>query len=84
MDCNVYYRLINFTDMNNEIEQKEIKEISTGDLPDTVMKPDGYDRKTLPEPTAENMLIYMNKINELVAVVNKLERMNKGLIDALK
>lgn len=30
MDCNVYYRLINFTDMNNEIEQKEIKEISTG------------------------------------------------------
>lgn len=48
------------------------------------MKPDGYDRKTLPEPTAQNMLIYMNKINELVAVVNKLERMNKGLIDALK
>lgn len=73
--------------MNNENEQKEIKEIkeiSTWDLPDTVMKPDGYDRKTLPEPTAKNMLIYMNKINELVAIVNKLERMNKGLIDALK
>jgi hypothetical protein len=70
--------------MNNEIEQKEIKEISTWDLPDTVIKPDSYDRKTLPEPTAQNMLIYMNKINELVAVVNKLERMNRGLIDALK
>jgi hypothetical protein len=70
--------------MNNEIEQKEIKEISTWDLPDKVMKPDGYDRKTLPEATAENMLIYMNKINELVAVVNKLERLNKGLLGALK
>lgn len=70
--------------MNNEIEQNEIKEISTWDLPDTVMKLDDYNRKTLPKPTAQNMLIYMNKINELVAVVNKLERMNKGLIDALK
>ena len=80
----VCYRLINFMVMNNEIEQKEIKEISTWDLPDTVMKPDGYDRKTLPEPTAQNMLIYMEKINELVAVVNRLERTNKGLIDALK
>ncbi|MFA5234156.1 MAG: hypothetical protein WC390_07135 [Sulfurimonas sp.] len=63
--------------MKNEIEQKEIKEINAWDLPDTVTKPDGYDRKTLPEPTAQNMLIYMNKINELIAVVNKLERMNR-------
>lgn len=69
--------------MKTEIEQKEIKEISTWDLPDTVMKNDWDGRKTLPEPTAENMLIYMNKINELVAVVNKLERMNKSLIEEL-
>ena len=70
--------------MNNENDQNEIKELSNWDLPDTIMKPDGYGTKTLPEPTAQNMLIYMNKINELVSVVNRLERMNKSLIDSLK
>ena len=70
--------------MNNENDQNEIKELSTWDLPDTIMKPDGYDTKTLPEPTAKNMFIYMNKINELVSVVNRLEKVNKGLIDTLK
>lgn len=70
--------------MNSEFEQKVIKEIDVWDLNDKVYKPDGYDRKTLPEPTAENMLIFMKKINELITVVNKLQRMNNSLVDALK
>lgn len=35
-------------------------------MPDTVSKPDGWYRKTLPEATADNMQIMMGKINELV------------------
>jgi len=66
------------------IESTEVKKLSTWDLPDTVSKPDGYDRKTLPEATSENMMIYMDKINELTEVVNRLTELNKGLIEALK
>ena len=40
--------------------------------------------KTLPEATSDNMLIYMEKINELVAEVNNLKRINSGLTDAFK
>lgn len=65
-------------------EENDIKELSTWDLPDTASKPDGYEQKTLPEATSDNMLIYMEKINELVKEVNRLKRLNSGLMDALK
>ena len=65
-------------------EEEIIKKISTWSLVDIVHKPDGYDRKTLPKATSNNMLIYMEKINELVAEVNNLKRINSGLTDALK
>ena len=41
-------------------------------LPDCVYKPYGYDYKTLPEPTTENMKVLLDKIDELVEAVNKL------------
>jgi hypothetical protein len=63
---------------------REIIELSVWDMPDTVSKPDGWDRKTLPEATARNMKLYMDKINELVQTVNRLTETNKNLIDALK
>ena len=66
------------------LEKDKVKELSTWDLPDTVSKPDGYEIKTLPEATSDNMLIYMEKINELVKEVNRLKRLNSGLMDALK
>jgi hypothetical protein len=65
-------------------EEEIIKKIFTWSLLDIVHKPDGYDRKTLPKATSNNMLIYMEKINELVAEVNNLKRINSGLTDALK
>jgi hypothetical protein len=58
--------------MKGELKEKQIKKLSNWDLPDTVVKPDGYERTTLPSPTAENMLIYLEKINELVSLVNQL------------
>jgi len=66
--------------MTNLEERTGISELSPWDMPDTVSKPDGYDRKTLPEATAVNMMIMMNKINELVQEVNSLKQMNKDLI----
>jgi hypothetical protein len=65
-------------------EEEIIKKIFTWGLVDIVHKPDGYDRETLPEATSDNMLIYMEKINELVAEVNNLKRINSGLTDAFK
>lgn len=52
----------------------EIEKIRRYDLPDTVSKCDGYDTTTIPAATAENMLVYMDKINELIEKVNALER----------
>ena len=60
--------------MNNENEKGQIKELSTWNLPDVVSKSSGWVGEKFPEPTASNMLIYMNKINELVEAVNRLER----------
>lgn len=70
--------------MTTEENKTEITKLSAWDMPDTVSKPDGWDRKTLPEATAENMQIMMGKINELAKTVNKLTEANKHLIDALK
>ena len=70
--------------MITEENKTEIRELSAWNMPDTVSKPDGWDRKTLPEATADNMQIIMDKINELVQTVNRLTEANKHLIDALK
>ena len=70
--------------MITEENKTEIRELSAWNMPDTVSKPDGWDRKTLPEATADNMQIMMGKINELVQTVNRLTEANKHLIDALK
>ena len=70
--------------MTNLEEQIGISKLSSWDMPDTVGKADGYDIKQVPEATSDNMEMMMNKINELVQEVNRLSRMNKGLIDALK
>ena len=56
---------------------KDIKKISVWDMPNRVQIPDGYDRKTVPAATKENMEILVDKINELVRLVNELnEKLN--------
>ena len=65
-------------------EETGIKKLDSWDLPNTVKTDDGWESKTIPEATAKNMQIYMDKINELTDAVNSLTRMNKGLIEALK
>jgi hypothetical protein len=51
---------------------QKIKTISTFDMPDTVQKTSGYEYETVPEATSANMMVLMNKINELVSELNKL------------
>lgn len=70
--------------MTTEENKTEITKLSTWDMTDTVVKWVGYDQTTIPEPTARNMKLYMDKINELTEVVNKLTALNKVLIEALK
>lgn len=66
------------------LDREEIEKLSTWDMADTVGAWDGYDQTTIPEPTARNMKLYMDKINELTEAVNKLTAINKGLVDAMK
>jgi|TARA_B110000908_G_scaffold28866_1_gene33940 hypothetical protein len=51
-----------------------IEELSTWDSGETVTKDVGFDRVTMLEPTAKNMHRLMNKINELVVEINKLNK----------
>jgi hypothetical protein len=60
-------------------EIKEIKKLDTWDMSDTVCKPDGYDMTTIPDATSNNMLIYMEKINELTDVLNELTKAYNSL-----
>ena len=60
--------------MFEEVENTDIKEVSTWDSNDTVTKDVGFDRVTMLEPTAKNMHMLMLKINELVEEINKLKQ----------
>ena len=58
--------------MRNNMIQK-IDTISTLDMPNTVQKTSGYEYETVPEATSANMMVLMNKINELVNEINRLK-----------
>ncbi len=49
---------------------QKIDTISTFDMPNTVQKTSVYEYET--EATSANMMVLMNKINELVNEINKL------------
>lgn len=61
------------------IDIKEIEEISTFNMPNTKQVRDGYDWKSVPEPTPENMELMMDKINELTKTINQLMRISSGV-----
>ncbi len=63
--------------MKHKRKMELVKELWS--FPDTVHKHDGYDMKTLPEATADNMEILMNKINELIQEVNELKERNESI-----
>jgi len=46
--------------------------LSHWNFPERVNVPDGYDTKSVPDNTRANMEVLINKINELVKVVNQL------------
>ena len=56
-----------------ELKRKNIIEISTWQSIETTEKDMGFDRVTMLEPTPRNMHRLMEKINELVDLVNELK-----------
>ena len=60
--------------MFEEVENTDIKEVSTWDSVDTVTKDIGYDSVTMLAPSPRNMHRLMLKINELVEEINKLKQ----------
>ena len=55
---------------------KPTEELSMYDM-DSRQIPDGWDNKTVPDTTMENMEILVNKVNELVRIVNVLTEHNE-------
>ena len=53
-----------------------IKELELEDFSGTIINQDPELTNQMPQPTPENMLILMNKINELTLKVNELSRPN--------
>lgn len=53
--------------------EEEIELLRGWDFPSTVSVPDGYDWKQVPEATSSNMVVLMDKINELIEEINKLK-----------
>ena len=58
---------------------KELKKISVFDLPDTVMIPDGYDMKSVPDITQRNITYIIKEHNNLVDIVNLLLKNGQAL-----
>lgn len=54
-------------------QENRVKELFEWDFPNTVSIPDGYDLKTVPEATGGNVMVLMEKINELVQEINYLK-----------
>jgi len=50
-----------------------MEELCSWEFSDTKQVADGYDMKIVPEATSTNMVVLMDKINELVQVVNSLK-----------
>jgi len=59
--------------MPNKEYKKQIEELSSFDMPDTLTKRHGYDIKIMPVATSDNMNVMIDKINELVQAVNELK-----------
>ena len=60
-------------EIKTELKRKNIIEISTWDSIETTQKVDRDARVTMLEPTPRNMHRLMEKINELVDLVNELK-----------
>jgi len=60
--------------MPNKEYKKQIEELSSFDMPDTVTKRQGYDIKIMPGATSDNINFMIDKINELVQAVNELKK----------
>lgn len=69
--------------MTSILNSEGIQRLSAWDFPDTVHVPNGYNERQVAEATRENFQVLMEKVNEVIDVVNRLDRGHSGLLDAL-
>jgi hypothetical protein len=44
---------------------------------------DAINEITFPKPTSENMIILMNKVNEIIGMINGHSKLNEGILEIL-
>ena len=54
------------------MKPEQLKQLTDWDFTDVVYIPQGYDRTAIPEATAANMQILVEKYNELVDCLNQV------------
>lgn len=61
--------------MKNSLTEENvlIPNLSAWDFPATAYVPEGWDMTQIPKATDENILFLMNKLNEVIDVVNDLK-----------
>lgn len=64
--------------------QRKISKLDSWDFSDTKEIYQDYGRKSIPEATPRNMVILMDKINELTRVVNKFIELNPAMAAKLE
>ena len=55
-----------------EEEKEQIRTLSEWDFPDRKYVSDGYEMESVPEATSKNIVVLMNKINELIEIINQM------------
>ncbi len=51
------------------------KILTSWDFPDTVEKPDGYDTKSIPDITRDNLQVLIDEHNNMVEIINEVNSM---------
>ena len=57
----------------NKIRKPKI--LTSWDFPDTVEKPDGYDTKSIPDITRDNLQVLIDEHNNMVEIINEVNSM---------
>ena len=58
--------------LQKENKMRKPKILTSWDFPDTVEKPDGYDTKSIPDITRDNLQVLIDEHNNMVEIIKAL------------
>jgi hypothetical protein len=61
--------------LQKENKMRKPKILTSWDFPDTVEKPDGYDTKSIPDITRDNLQVLIDEHNNMVEIINEVNSM---------